>query len=73
MLFLTIELNLILWLILLGNAVANNGGAIWRDGVWVDGRIVIVGMILSVFSQHWAYRRARRQEKGQEKTALNGS
>ncbi len=60
MLFFAIELNLVLWLVLLGNALAKNGGWIWRDGILADGRLIVAGLILSAIIQHWAYYKLRR-------------
>ncbi len=45
--FLAVEVNLILWLVVFGAAKSNNG--------LVDVKLVTVGFVFAAVIQHWAY------------------
>jgi hypothetical protein len=57
-----IEINLVFWLMLLGNALSSSGDRQLISGlVQVDGRIIVIGAALAAILQHWAYYRLKRQ------------
>lgn len=57
-----IEINLVFWLMLLGNALSSSGDRQLISGlVQVDGRIVVIGAAVAAILQHWAYYRLKRQ------------
>jgi hypothetical protein len=61
MLFLAIEVNLVFWLMLLGNALHASGDkALLSGAVPVDGRIILAGLLFAAIVQHWAYYRLKR-------------
>jgi len=62
-----IEINLVLWLSLLGNALLNEGSLLEADSAAVDGKIILVGVGFAAVVQHIVYYRSRT--KSREKKA----
>jgi hypothetical protein len=64
-LYFSIELNLLMWLIVLGQGVSQDWR--WSGTITVSFPILITGLILSAVLQHWAYYALRRQVSGPAK------
>ncbi len=67
--FLTVEINLLLWLVVAGAALARGhvSGESWLDiAVPVNRLLIFIGLGFSMIIQHWAYyavyRKARELE-----------
>jgi hypothetical protein len=56
----SIEINLVLWLVVMGNGLAKRSTDYWPDVLEVDSTVVLVGLGLSAVLQHWAYYGLRR-------------
>jgi hypothetical protein len=57
-----IEVNLLLWIVVLGNGMAHGGDPLTSATMTVDGRLLLGGFLLAAILQHVAYygfRRAR--------------
>lgn len=58
-----IEINLVLWLILLGNALVNEGSLLEADSAVVDGKIILVGVGFAAVVQHIVYYCSRTKSR----------
>ena len=55
--WLAIEVNILLWITVLGNGIAASGSEaseICPKTMEVDGRLILVGVLCSVIMPHWA-------------------
>ena len=65
-LFLTIEINLILWFVLLGQtapAKITSETSLWRGEAGVSRSLIFAGFAFSLIAHHWAYYAVHRKAK----------
>ena len=65
-LYFSIELNLIMWLIVLGQGASKDWHP-WSGTIAVSSPIVMAGLLLSAVLQHWAYYALRREVRDTRK------
>ena len=66
LLFLTIEINLILWLVLFGQTAPTkitSEPSFWRGEVSVSRSLILAGFAFSLIAHHWAYYAVYRKAK----------
>lgn len=71
-LFLTIEINLILWFVLLGQtapAKITSERSFWRGEVSVSKSLITGGFAFSLIVHHWAYYAVYRKAKSMQSPA----
>jgi hypothetical protein len=69
-LFLTIEINLLLWLVLFGQgapAKISSETSFWQGEVSVSRSLIMAGFAFSLIAHHWAYYAVYRKAKAMQR------